>query len=41
MRGKFKMEGIAADLVTGEVTHRDSHMGSEKAASIFRDPKIR
>jgi hypothetical protein len=40
MRGKDEMEVIAADLVTGEVTHRYSHTESEKAANTFRDPKI-
>jgi len=41
MRGKDQMEVITADLVTGEITRRYSPEESEKAASIFRDSKIR
>jgi hypothetical protein len=41
MRGKDQMEVVAADLLTGEVTHRYSQVESERAASIFRDPRIR
>jgi hypothetical protein len=41
MRSKDQMEVVAADLVTGEVTHRYSQTESERAANNFRDPKIR
>jgi hypothetical protein len=40
MRGKDEMEVVAADLVTGEITHRYSPEESEMAASTFRHPKI-
>ncbi len=38
---KDQMEVIAADLVTGKVTHRYSAVESEKAANLFRAPKVR
>ncbi len=40
MQGKERMEVVAADLLTGEVTHRYSPAESEKVAHIFRAPRI-
>jgi hypothetical protein len=40
MWNKDRMEVVAADLFTGEITHRYSATESEKVASIFRDPKV-
>ena len=40
MKGRDRMEVVAADLLTGEVTHRYSDLESEKAANLFRDPKL-
>jgi len=37
----MQMEVVAADLLTDKVTHRYSQAESERAASIFRDPRIR
>ncbi|MGA2648490.1 MAG: hypothetical protein ABSF15_27720 [Candidatus Sulfotelmatobacter sp.] len=41
MEGKDQMEVVAADLLTGEIKCRYSHVESERLARIFRNPKIR